>query len=195
MVSKVGAHEVWKVTSRDFIAPSTTTILTHNVTDGTVSKIEGAAGSSALGQLAGPAAAVGAAYFIGKGIEESGDQNTTNVNQAQDGASANSEGSYARAEGGGAGGKSMASADSTATGGKGGTALSNATGGTAFSNSSAAAVNKNSNTAVNTNLNSNTSRLVNTNRLNNTNINANLNKNTAKGGIGGGWIPPGQNKK
>lgn len=100
MVSKVGAHEVWKVTSRDFIAPSTTTILTHNVTDGTVSKIEGAAGSSALGQLAGPAAAVGAAYFIGKGIEESGDQNTTNVNQAQDGASANSEGSYARAEGG-----------------------------------------------------------------------------------------------
>jgi hypothetical protein len=54
--------------------------LVHNVEDGALTKIEGASGHSGLGQVAGPAAVAGAAYFIGKGLEDSGDENTTNNN-------------------------------------------------------------------------------------------------------------------
>ena len=78
----IGTHEIWEVTTRDIMAPSTQTILVHNPTDKSLTKVEGGVGPSLLGQIAGPAAVVGGAYFIGKGLEDSGD--TTNVTSDSD---------------------------------------------------------------------------------------------------------------
>jgi hypothetical protein len=96
-IGTIGTQEIWQVKTRDWVTPNTVTVFTHNVEDGAVHKVEGGVGRSGLGQIAGPSAAVGAAYFIGKGIGDSGDRTT--IQQSGGGAVSNSS-SKAKAEGG-----------------------------------------------------------------------------------------------
>ena len=79
-IGDIGGHEIYKVTTRDLIAPSSTTLLTLNKADNGLTRIEGGVGASMLGQVAGPAAVAGAGYFIGRGIGDSGDENRTENN-------------------------------------------------------------------------------------------------------------------
>ena len=74
----VDRYEVLKVTTRDVIAPSTTTILIYDKNNKTLDKVEGSSGSSFVGQLAGPAATAFSGYRIGKGIADSGDDTVVN---------------------------------------------------------------------------------------------------------------------
>jgi hypothetical protein len=98
-IGQIGEFEIWQVKTRDALTPNTVTVLTHNLEDGALTKIEGGTGRSGLGQLAGPSAAVGAAYFIGKGLGDSGDEINTETNIKQEGSSATS-GSVSEATGG-----------------------------------------------------------------------------------------------
>ena len=105
-IGEIGTHEIWQVKTRDVISPSTTTVFVHNKEDGALTKVEGGTGRSGLGQIAGPAAVVGAAYFIGRGLEGSGDEINSETNIKQEGSSA-AAGSIATG----------GNADSSATGG------------------------------------------------------------------------------
>ena len=125
-IGEIGTFEVWQVKTRDAFTPNTTTVLTHNLEDGALTKIEGGTGRSGIGQLAGPSAAVGAAYFIGKGIGDSGD--STEIRQEGGGASSISEGSSSKSSAtGGEGGQGGSSVAYGGEGGQGGS--SSATGG------------------------------------------------------------------
>lgn len=72
-IGEIGTHKIYWVQTCDVIAPCTTTILTYNNKDGALNKIEGGTGPSVLGQLAGPASVATAGYFVGRGLEDSGD--------------------------------------------------------------------------------------------------------------------------
>jgi hypothetical protein len=107
-IGEIGTHKIYNVKTENVFAPSTSTILTHNTEDGTLMMVNGGSGASGLGQIAGPAAVVGGAYFIGKGLGDSGDNVTVkegdttnlNVNSSTSGATAGST-SGAAATGGG----------------------------------------------------------------------------------------------
>ena len=75
-IGEIGGHKIYNVKTENVFAPSTSTILTYNTADGTLTMINGGSGASGLGQIAGPAAVVGGAYFIGKGMKDSGDTTT-----------------------------------------------------------------------------------------------------------------------
>ena len=85
-IGNIGGHDIYTVKTRDLISPSTTTVLVHKVESDQLHKVDGGTGPSFLGQMAGPAATAAAGYFIGEGLEDSGDRNrstTNNDNRAQ----------------------------------------------------------------------------------------------------------------
>ena len=111
-VGQIGTHEVWQVTTRDVVAPSTQTVLTHNLKDGAVTKIEGGTGSSFLGQVAGPAATALGAYYIGQGIGESGDEVTVNETNNMDNKSGSAAGAISDVDNAAVAGAAAASSSS-----------------------------------------------------------------------------------
>ncbi len=86
-IGEIGTHDIYRVATWDMVSPSTTTIFTYNKPDGALTKIEGGAGPSFLGQFLGPAAVTAAGIYIGKGLEKSGDEsNITSTSDARAGA-------------------------------------------------------------------------------------------------------------
>lgn len=72
-VATFGSHEIHTITTRDWIAPATTTVLAFDTRDEGLHQLQAATGASGLSQIAGPAAVATGAYFIGKGLKDSGD--------------------------------------------------------------------------------------------------------------------------
>lgn len=92
-VGTIGDVDIYEVNTRDWMSPSSTTIVIHDKETGAVAKINGGMGSGGLGIVAQPAATVGAAYFIKEGLRRSGDTITDNssvTNNTKSGAGASS---------------------------------------------------------------------------------------------------------
>ena len=97
-IGEIGVHEIYMVQTCDVISPCTTTILSHSTKDGALNKIEGGTGPSVLGQFLGPASVTAAGYFIGEGIEDSGDVTNVTSDSASEGGKAGAvSGSVAKA--------------------------------------------------------------------------------------------------
>lgn len=75
-------YDIVVVKTRDWVSPSTTTVMVFNKETGEFTKVEGGTGPGGLGTLAGPAATAYAGHEIGKGIGDSGDQSTINNGSA-----------------------------------------------------------------------------------------------------------------
>lgn len=58
------------VHTRDVLSPSTTTLFMYNTQDGSLTKVEGGAGTGLLGAIAGPAATAYGMREIGRGIKK-----------------------------------------------------------------------------------------------------------------------------
>jgi len=90
-VGTIGDVDIYEVNTRDWMSPSSTTVVIHDKETGAVAKINGGMGSGGLGIVAQPAATVGAAYFIKEGLRRSGDTITDNssvTNNTKSGAGA-----------------------------------------------------------------------------------------------------------
>ena len=106
-------YELYKVTTRDFIAPSTQNVLTYDTESRDLVESPGVGGNSVLGTVLAPAATAYAGHQIGRGLADSGDTITEENN-----ISSVSEGSTAT--GGEVGDVYGGYANSSAQGGQGG---------------------------------------------------------------------------
>lgn len=95
--AKIGTHEIYVLETTAFLAPSTTTVMAHNTQDGALNRINAGTGAGFLGAVAQPAATAAAGYFIGDGLEDSGDEiNSVENNEFSNSGGNNAAGAIAK---------------------------------------------------------------------------------------------------